>query len=106
MLIVSGMWQLFDALGITLSEALRAAGDTTWCMVLGDSPGWKRANSDAFICELPSVAGDCPGLPVRFRKVEILTYYPSAGILNSWVLGYERRATDARKLVGQDLPMS
>jgi len=35
-----------------------------------------------------------------------LTYYPSTGILNSWVLGYERRASDARKLVGQDLLMS
>ncbi len=32
MLALSGLWQLFDALGITLSETLRAAGDTTWCM--------------------------------------------------------------------------
>lgn len=29
---MSALWQLFDAVGITLSEALRAAGDTTWCM--------------------------------------------------------------------------
>jgi MATE family multidrug resistance protein len=33
MLVLSSIWQLFDALGLTLSEALRAAGDTTWCMV-------------------------------------------------------------------------
>jgi MATE family multidrug resistance protein len=33
MLMLSSIWQLFDALGLTLSEALRAAGDTTWCMV-------------------------------------------------------------------------
>jgi MATE family multidrug resistance protein len=33
MLMLSAIWQLFDALGLTLSEALRAAGDTTWCMV-------------------------------------------------------------------------
>lgn len=33
MLVLSAIWQLFDALGLTLSEALRAAGDTTWCMI-------------------------------------------------------------------------
>jgi multidrug resistance protein, MATE family len=33
MLSFSAFWQLFDATGITLSEALRAAGDTTWCMI-------------------------------------------------------------------------
>lgn len=32
MLLVSTAWQLFDAIAITLSEALRAAGDTAWCM--------------------------------------------------------------------------
>lgn len=32
MLAMSALWQLFDAAGITVSEALRAAGDTTWCM--------------------------------------------------------------------------
>jgi multidrug resistance protein, MATE family len=33
MLMWSAVWQLFDALSLTLGEALRAAGDTTWCMV-------------------------------------------------------------------------
>ncbi|MGD9601218.1 MAG: MATE family efflux transporter [Gammaproteobacteria bacterium] len=32
MLFLSAFWQLFDAAGITLSEALRAAGDTTFTM--------------------------------------------------------------------------
>jgi MATE family multidrug resistance protein len=32
MLMVSGLWQAFDALALTFGEALRAAGDTTWCM--------------------------------------------------------------------------
>jgi multidrug resistance protein, MATE family len=32
MLVLSSFWQLFDAIAITLSEALRAAGDTAWCM--------------------------------------------------------------------------
>src|SRR5262249_1243752 len=30
MLMISSAWQLFDALAMTLSEALRAAGDTAW----------------------------------------------------------------------------
>ena len=32
MLMISAAWQLFDAIGITLSETLRAAGDTHWTM--------------------------------------------------------------------------
>jgi len=30
MLVMSSLWQVFDAVGITLSETLRAAGDTAW----------------------------------------------------------------------------
>ncbi len=30
MLVLAGIWQLFDATAMTLAEALRAAGDTTW----------------------------------------------------------------------------
>jgi MATE family multidrug resistance protein len=33
MLVLSAFWQVFDAAGLTLSEALRAAGDTFFCMV-------------------------------------------------------------------------
>ncbi len=32
MLVMSALWQIFDGIGMTLSEALRAAGDTTWTM--------------------------------------------------------------------------
>lgn len=32
MLGMSAIWQLFDAISMTLSEALRSAGDTAWCM--------------------------------------------------------------------------
>ncbi|MCG8420328.1 MAG: MATE family efflux transporter [Proteobacteria bacterium] len=32
MLIISAAWQLFDSWAMTLSEALRGAGDTAWCM--------------------------------------------------------------------------
>ncbi|MEO8177393.1 MAG: MATE family efflux transporter [Deltaproteobacteria bacterium] len=40
MLRFSALWQLFDATGITLSEALRAAGDTTWCMLVRVGLAW------------------------------------------------------------------
>jgi MATE family multidrug resistance protein len=30
MLVISALWQVFDATGITLAETLRAAGDTAW----------------------------------------------------------------------------
>ena len=32
MLALSAAWQLFDGIGLTVGEALRAAGDTAWCM--------------------------------------------------------------------------
>ncbi len=32
MLALSACWQLFDAVVISISETLRAAGDTTWCL--------------------------------------------------------------------------
>jgi multidrug resistance protein, MATE family len=32
MLVIATIWQLFDGIGMTIAEALRAAGDTTWCM--------------------------------------------------------------------------
>jgi MATE family multidrug resistance protein len=40
MLSFSAFWQLFDAVGITLSESLRAAGDTTWCMIVRVILAW------------------------------------------------------------------
>jgi len=40
MLVWSAAWQLFDAVGITISETLRAAGDTTWCMFARIVLGW------------------------------------------------------------------
>lgn len=32
MLAISAAWQLFDAVGMAVSETLRAAGDTAWCL--------------------------------------------------------------------------
>jgi len=40
MLALSAAWQVFDALGITIGEALRAAGDTAWCMWARLASAW------------------------------------------------------------------
>ncbi|HVK74913.1 MAG TPA: MATE family efflux transporter [Kofleriaceae bacterium] len=40
MLAVSAAWQLFDASAITFSETLRAAGDTTWCLIVRIVLAW------------------------------------------------------------------
>jgi MATE family multidrug resistance protein len=40
MLSLSAVWQLFDALSMTLGEALRAAGDTTFCMLARVGLSW------------------------------------------------------------------
>lgn len=40
MLAMSAAWQVFDAFGITVGEALRAAGDTAWCMWARLAAAW------------------------------------------------------------------
>jgi MATE family multidrug resistance protein len=40
MLAWSAAWQVFDAFGLTVGEALRAAGDTAWCMWARLSAAW------------------------------------------------------------------
>jgi MATE family multidrug resistance protein len=40
MLMLSAAWQVFDALGLTVGEALRAAGDTAWCMWMRLVSAW------------------------------------------------------------------
>jgi multidrug resistance protein, MATE family len=40
MLAVSAAWQFFDSIGMTVGEALRAAGDTAWCMWARLASAW------------------------------------------------------------------
>jgi MATE family multidrug resistance protein len=40
MLAISAAWQLADAIGMTLSEALRAAGDTAWTAAVRLTVAW------------------------------------------------------------------
>jgi MATE family multidrug resistance protein len=49
MLALSAIWQLFDAVGLTFSEALRAAGDTAWCMGARIVLAWVIWSPAAFV---------------------------------------------------------
>jgi multidrug resistance protein, MATE family len=40
MLTLAAVWQLFDGIGLTLSEVLRAAGDTSWTMAARIALAW------------------------------------------------------------------
>jgi MATE family multidrug resistance protein len=40
MLTLAAVWQLFDGIGITLADALRAAGDTSWIMAVRIALAW------------------------------------------------------------------
>ncbi len=40
LLVISAAWQVFDAIVMTLSEALRAAGDTAWSLWARLATGW------------------------------------------------------------------
>ena len=49
MLVISAAWQLTDAIGLTLSETLRAAGDTTWTAAARLILAWAGFTPAAFL---------------------------------------------------------
>jgi MATE family multidrug resistance protein len=49
MLVISAAWQLTDAIGMTLSETLRAAGDTTWTAAARVVLAWAVFTPSAFL---------------------------------------------------------
>ncbi len=49
MLAISSAWQLFDAVAMTLSESLRACGDTTWCLWARIGLAWFVFTPAAFV---------------------------------------------------------
>jgi len=59
MLMVSACWQVFDAIGLTLTEVLRAAGDTTWSAGARLVLAWAVFTPSAFIAV--RVYGGGPG---------------------------------------------
>ena len=52
MLVISAAWQLTDAIGITLAEALRAAGDTAWTAAARLILAWLVFTPAAFLVVL------------------------------------------------------
>jgi MATE family multidrug resistance protein len=82
LLAISALWQVFDAIGMTLSEALRAAGDTAWPAVarivlawLVFTPAayvvvrvWSGGAVDAMICLVGYLALLAAALAWRFRS--------------------------------------
>jgi multidrug resistance protein, MATE family len=60
MLMLAAFWQLFDALCITLSEALRAAGDTAWCMRARIALAWFVFTPVTWVAVLVLDAGIVP----------------------------------------------
>jgi MATE family multidrug resistance protein len=49
MLVISALWQLTDAIGLTLAETLRAAGDTTWTAAARLVLAWAVFTPSAFV---------------------------------------------------------
>jgi len=49
MLVISAAWQLTDAIGMTLAETLRAAGDTTWTAAARVVLAWAVFTPSAFL---------------------------------------------------------
>jgi MATE family multidrug resistance protein len=49
MLVISAAWQLTDAVGMTLAETLRAAGDTTWTAAARVVLAWAVFTPSAFL---------------------------------------------------------
>jgi len=80
MLVMSSLWQVFDAVGITLAETLRAAGDTAWTAKLRIVLAWVVFTPSAYlvvklgggpvgamVCMIAYLALIAVGLALRFR---------------------------------------
>lgn len=57
MLMISTLWQLFDGVGMTLAEALRAAGDTTWPMIARIVLAWFLFTPLAYVAVIVAGGG-------------------------------------------------
>ena len=50
MLPISAIWQVFDAIGMTLNETLRAAGDTAWTATARILIAWGLFTPASYLC--------------------------------------------------------
>jgi len=57
MLVISAAWQLADAIAITISETLRAAGDTAWTAAARILLAWAVFTPSAFLVVGPLGGG-------------------------------------------------
>jgi multidrug resistance protein, MATE family len=78
MLTLAALWQLFDGVGITLSEALRAAGDTAWIMAVRISLAW-----GVFI-PLTWIAGVRRGGGVVTLMLALIAYIALLAVALAW----------------------
>ncbi len=72
MLMLSAVWQFFDGTGITLSESLRAAGDTTWPMAARVVLGWAVFIPLAWLAVILRGGGVVPMMLVLVTYIALL----------------------------------
>lgn len=72
MLMLSAVWQFFDGTGITLSESLRAAGDTTWPMAARVVLGWAVFIPLAWFAVIQRGGGVVPMMLVLVTYIALL----------------------------------
>jgi MATE family multidrug resistance protein len=72
MLMLSAVWQFFDGTGITLSESLRAAGDTTWPMAARIVLGWAVFIPLAWLAVIRQGGGIVPMMLVLVTYIALL----------------------------------
>jgi MATE family multidrug resistance protein len=72
MLMLSAVWQFFDGTGITLSESLRAAGDTTWPMAARIVLGWAVFIPLAWLAVILRGGGVVPMMLVLVTYIALL----------------------------------
>ena len=97
LLAVSTAWQLFDAVVMTVAEALRAAGDTAWCM-------WARV-ANAWLLFVPCgflVIFVLGGGPIA-AVLCLVAYVASLAALMVW--RFRRGAWRRIDLVGAEAPL-
>ncbi len=80
MLLFACLWQLFDALIMAFSEALRAAGDTTWPMWVRIGMAWGLFTPGAFVAVrlldggVPAVMGAIIAYVVLLSSILVLRF--------------------------------
>lgn len=97
MLAMSTIWQLFDAMGLTMSEALRAAGDTTWTMVARIVLAWFVFSPAAWIAVFVFDGG------IITVMISLIAYIALLAI--TLALRFRSRRWEKIDLIGEPAPL-